>query len=559
MLLVSFLPNTTLFIFIKLIVGVAISGTAYFYLREFADSSRSSRPPVKKSDNTLTPSETSETTSANINAEEDAETHFNLFLETIVPLIQETIVSKTVVLLIVNYFKKTFYIRYKYSENPEAFSDSPDFDLNRGLMSIILKDRKALLENTLPASDDLLPYYRGIGPAKSFLGVPLFFNDYIAGILCADSDVPESFSPDDLQILQNFGDLIGIQLAASNKLFEFESENRIIRLLFDFSKDLMAINDTEALWNYVCEKLSDVFESDRLMIISRKGENRGYISHIHGSVNALSTGYEFPDNEGVIGWVLRKNQSLMVEDFSKKENYIPRFQHDEPQVNDIQSLLAVPVSINDEATAIISVESVRPGKFDNQHKKIMETFAFQIAAFLGKIQSIERLQKDNPIDPYTRLGNETAFLNELNKEVERSRAFQKNFSLQLLRIRASNYDDGAAVDQQLAKEFITFTLPLVNSTNYIFRLEKNLFALIWPEAVVEEATASFEDIYEKVAAKKPWVDGLVEQINMNCGFIQYPATATSAAELIEKVQGALTLAEQKGPNTIETYKTVNNF
>lgn len=558
MLLVSFLPNTTLFIFIKLIVGVAISGTAYFYLRDSADSFRSSTPPVKKSANTLAASETSETTSANIKAEEDAETHFNLFLETIVPLIQETIVSKTVVLLIVNYFKKTFYIRYKYSENPEAFSDSPDFDLNRGLMSIILKDRKALLENTLPASDDLLPYYRGIGPAKSFLGVPLFFNDYVAGILCADSDVPESFSPDDLQILQNFGDLIGIQLAASNKLFEFESENRIIRLLFDFSKDLMTINDTEALWNYVCEKLSDVFESDRLMIISRKGEARGCISHIHGSMNALSPGYEFPDNEGVIGWVLRKNQSLMVEDFSKKENYIPRFQHDEPQVNDIQSLLAVPVSINDEAMAIISVESVRPGKFDNQHKKIMETFAFQIAAFLGKIQTIERLQKDNPIDPHTRLGNETAFLNELNKEVERSQAFQKDFSLQLLRIRASNYDDGAAVDQQLAKEFITFTLPLVNSTNYIFRLEKNLFALIWPEAAVEDATANFEEIYEKVAAKKPWVDGLVEQVNMNCGFIQYPATASSAAELIEKVQGALNLAEQKGPNTIETYKTVNN-
>ncbi len=519
-LLVSFLPNTILFIFIKLIVGVAISGTAYFYLRDSGDSFRPARSPIKKSDTTLTPSETSETTSANIKAEEDAETHFNLFLETIVPLIQETIVSKTVVLLIVNYFKKTFYIRYKYSENPDAFSDSPDFDLNRGLMSIILKDRKALLENTLPASDDLLPYYRGIGPAKSFLGVPLFFNDYVAGILCADSDVPESFSPDDLQILQNFGDLIGIQLAASNKLFEFESENRIIRLLFDFSKDLMAINDTEALWHYVCEKLSDVFESDRLMIISRIGETRGCISHTHGSINALSPGYEFPDNEGVIGWVLRKNQSLMVEDFSKKENYIPRFQHDEPQVNDIQSLLAVPVSINDEATAIISVESVRPGKFDNQHKKIMETFAFQVAAFLGKIQTIERLQKDNPIDPQTGLGNETAFLNELNKEVERSQTFQKKFSLQLLRIRASNYDDGAVVDQSLAKEFVTFTLPLVNTTNYIFRLEKNLFALIWPEAAVEKATANFEEIYEKVAAKKPWVDGLVEQINMNCGFIQ---------------------------------------
>ena len=107
-LLVSFLPNTTLFIFIKLIVGVAISGTAYFYLRESADDFCPSRSPVKKANNTLTPSETSETTSANINAEEDAETHFNLFLETIVPLIQETIVSKTVVLLIVNYFKKTF-------------------------------------------------------------------------------------------------------------------------------------------------------------------------------------------------------------------------------------------------------------------------------------------------------------------------------------------------------------------------------------------------------------------------------------------------------------------
>lgn len=562
-LLVSFLPNSPLFILIKILLMVAVGGSIFFYGKENAAAEAvdaSAAVPAQPTRSRRGSGAEAAAENTPIKTEHSVEAYFDLFLETIFPLIKRTLVADTVALLMVNYFRKAFYIRYRISEYPDLIIDPPFFDLPRGLSALILKERKALLENALPDSEDLLPYYReGSNPARSFLGVPIFFDDYVAGILCVDSRVEGSFSEEDLQILGEFARIVGIQLASSNKQYENEAENTANRQLTEFTGELLALADMNALGEYLQDRLGAIFAADRITFCERSGKNKGRVLAVSDADSPASPGDEFPDNGGVFGWVLRKNQTLLVEDFSEKENYIPRMFSDESPDNGFKALLAVPLSLDHRAEGVIALESRSPRAFGGQQKKMLEAMAARVAALLGNIRSTSRLKTLTLLDPATGIGNSQAFDMELAKEIGRSTTFDRRFSLQCLELLVPGDPADPAMRERLAGEFVSFVLPLLKEAGYIFRLAQERYAIIWPEKTVKAAAGDFAELLEHIAARKPWLDGGVEHIALNSGFAQYPQMAEDAGELLEKAGAALTAALEKGPNHIEIYRETANI
>lgn len=562
-LLVSFLPNSPLFILIKILLMVAVGGSIFFYVKEGAAGGAVDPPPAASAQPTRQRRAGGAEPAAEntpIKTEHSVEAYFDLFLETIFPLIKRTLVADTVTLLMVNYFRKAFYIRYRVTDYPELMLDPPFFDLPRGLTALILKERKALLENNLPDSEDLLPYYReGSNPARSFLGVPIFFDDYVAGILCVDSRVEGSFSDEDLQILGEFARIVGIQLASSNKQYENEAENTANRQLTEFTGELLTLTDMHALGEYLQHRLGEIFAADRITFCERSGKNSGRVLAISDENGPASPGDEFPDNGGVFGWVLRKNQTLLVEDFSEKENYIPRMFPDESPDHGFRALLAVPLTMDHRAEGVIALEGRSARAFGSQQKKLLEAMAARVAALLGNIRRTSRLKALTLLDPSTGIGNSQAFDMELTKEIFRSTTFDKRFSLQCLELRVPGDSADPDVRERLAGEFVSFVLPLLKEAGYIFRLTQERYAIIWPEKTVKAASGDFAELLERIAARKPWADGSVEQIVVNSGFVQYPQMAEAPGELLDKAGAALTAAWEKGPNYIEIYRETANI
>ncbi|NIU00641.1 MAG: GAF domain-containing protein, partial [Nitrosopumilaceae archaeon] len=255
--LLSFLPNSSLNIFIKIITLLVVAGWGYYYLKNYGlEFFQEQNRPVEKQTNAIPSSDDDSSNLAGIKVDKSVEEHFNHFLSTIFPLIKQTLVGNTVVLLLFNFYKKRFYRRYQISDFEDQLNPAPFYELSQGLPSLVFKNKQSLLENHLPENKNLLPYYISAElPAKSFLGVPLMLDDYIIGVLCIDSNVPESFSEEDLQILFEFSKIISIQLAESNKLYEYETENWSTHLLYEFSKDILNLPDKVSIWQFLGERL----------------------------------------------------------------------------------------------------------------------------------------------------------------------------------------------------------------------------------------------------------------------------------------------------------------
>ncbi len=82
--------------------------------------------------------------------DQDVEELFQKFLDSSLQLVKRVLVSNTVILLFVNYSKKEFSVRHCISSNPDLMLPQNSFDIQKGLPSLVLRNRLALIENHLP-------------------------------------------------------------------------------------------------------------------------------------------------------------------------------------------------------------------------------------------------------------------------------------------------------------------------------------------------------------------------------------------------------------------------
>jgi len=548
-LVLGFLSNSVPYIYLKIILFLAGVGGLIWARSKIFLIEEEELPEDSEEDY---PSRaTVEQEILKIENDRDIEEIFNLFLDTIIPLIKKTVLADTVVLLLVNFSKKSFYVRYILSEFQDKVNPEKFLPLNLGLPAIVLKNKGPLIENHLPQGDRLLPYYRsGENPAKSFIATPVFFNQHAIGVLCADSKVEECYGSDDLNLLELFAKLISIQLVSSNKLYEYETENWVVKVLYDFAKESLKLPTVEELWNFTGDYLKRVFEADRIFIARQENEKEGKIVLVHGDSLNFRVGQKFSLNEGIVGWVIRKNQSLLVEDFSSKENYIPRFQLSENQNREYRSLLAVPIPGAERAWGAICLESYKPAKFKEQSKRVLETIAYQIIPVKEKLETIRSLKEQNPVDPVTGIGNLAAFKKEIADSIEKHSANNTKFSLLLLRYTFLPEDKIGEYVDRVAEEILSFMLPFFEKKHYIFRLSDTEFAVLFAGKLLKDVLPMVQRFFDAVDEHKVWSDGFVHSLTVHGGIVQFPEMGHLPDDLLGKAREALDRASEKGPNML---------
>ncbi len=68
-----------------------------------------------------------------------------------------------------------------------------------------------------------------------------------------------------------------------------------------------------------------------------------------------------------------------------------------------------------------------------------------------------------------------------------------------------------------------------------------------------------QELCAKITQKKPWVNGLIEKVVVNCGLVEYPGMGKNASELIQNAEKALVSAQANGPNKLEIYQNVEEI
>lgn len=541
LLILGFMPSDLFWVIIKIVVGL---GLVFAVFTIFAAPTTGD---AKNGGDDFPDMEEENQDWLQLENDQDVEKAFSAFLENTLQLIKKVMVSDTVGLLFANYSKKQFTIRKILSDSPEQLISGNSFDILKGLPSLILRNRTPLIENHLPESPEILPYYRiGENPSRSFIGVPIYFNDLIIGVLCADSQVEEAYSSDDLQILQQFARLITVQLLNSNKLYEYETENWVANVLYQVSQEINQINGFDELWRYLLSKVPEIVPCDRVSIARRTEDGRAEIVALSAGIGNVKIGKQIPLTEGIIGWVIRKNQPLMVEDFSGKEKYVPRFFAEETPAKEFLSLLSVPVSADGRAVAAICLEAYKADQFKEQHKQILQTLANLAASIFSKIQIIEHLKQTNERDAATGLSNRRAFYWLFPRLLRLADDSRLPVFVLFLRLSFQLKTESEESRQKTIREFLTLLLPSLPENDYIFRLFSDTFAVMSLSKKPDDLLKEANDLLAKVSGKKVWADGEADRVRLNIGILDRAVLSANVEEVLENGRRALEQAEEKG-------------
>ncbi|WP_240142416.1 GGDEF domain-containing protein [Nitrosomonas oligotropha] len=162
------------------------------------------------------------------------------------------------------------------------------------------------------------------------------------------------------------------------------------------------------------------------------------------------------------------------------------------------------------------------------------------------------------IDPITGYKNRQAFESDLDTEILRSRRYHRSFSvaiidLDLLKLFSDNYDYKNKNDsiKQISHEIKTN----IRITDLFYRIDINVFAILFPETDLCEAKKVCESVRKKVSGK---MDKNTEnKIMISIGIAMLDET-DNKLKLCKRAEDALFAAKRNGGNQVSTLPQIVN-
>jgi diguanylate cyclase (GGDEF)-like protein len=163
---------------------------------------------------------------------------------------------------------------------------------------------------------------------------------------------------------------------------------------------------------------------------------------------------------------------------------------------------------------------------------------------------LSRIQEESVRDYLTGLYNHRFFREELSKRIHEAERYDRTLGLILFDLdhfKRVNDEYGHQIGDRVLKEFGNLLQETTRSSDIVFRYGGEEFAIILPEAELEDARQLADRIREDVAIHDFGID---RQITVSGGVAEYPSDSNDEMNLIQIVDERLYEAKGAGRNMI---------
>jgi signal transduction histidine kinase len=252
---------------------------------------------------------------------------------------------------------------------------------------------------------------RGEGRSGSEIAVPLLAEDKVIGVIDLKRDRPDAFTQSDEQLLATLAKQIGIALDYSLRYSKLETEIaksesqveeqtqqlRVERdraaFLYKVTQEMTRTLDLERVLNRTLARVSQALGVRQGSIMLLDPET-GYLVYrvAIGRAEALPRGGKptrYRRGVGLAGWVLEHNEHAIITGLDQD----PRWDIDPEKKGQSQSVLAVPLSSDEDVLGVMLLFHPEPDYFDEEHIMFANAAANHITAAI-KNTEMYRLVRD---------------------------------------------------------------------------------------------------------------------------------------------------------------------
>ncbi len=477
---------------------------------------------------------------------------FTFVLEKILIVLKEAYVANTAIFFWYNKKKEKLSIEKFISNSTDVAQRK--FDLEDDILSkIVQSGEPELLSEISPAAEtDVIRYYNSPQGIRSFVGVPLFYDKQLIGIIAVDSKMSDIFGIETIYALGRFVRVITMLIAIfEEKHSDTIYQQRLKGLLslikpdskFDSEQEIMAALDSSIRylihWDaYVLiyyNPLEKNFKTTKVI-------NNTSLKYIGDDLVVELSGT-------LVGKSIITGMPVKIDDTSTGE--FMRFSKIE-SISFEGSFLALPLVFNNQNYGVICFENLRKNIYTNSDVQFLMK-ALNIFSFIIYSYSNQTLLKSYlAVDIETGALNENTFKERLHADIIKAEQLKVPGAIALIRIddflEQETLFDGNPFPKVLSSisEILKAEMTPINLFG---RLGQRLFGIYFFNVTTKDVFIWAEKLRIKIARKPIAVVSKQTTYTVSIG-VASTNNKTDVDEVIYNADLALKKALERGGNTV---------
>lgn len=480
--------------------------------------------------------------------------HFGFILEKILSVVKESYMAHAALFFWYNKRKELLALEKYVTNSGDIILQK--FEVEDDVLSNIVKKEEPELLTDIPekVESDVIRYYSRTQGIKSFIGVPLYYGDSLAGVLAIDSKIQDAFGIETVYSLGRFVRVISSIISLFDEKFsDTQADQRLKSLLNVLSTDKRFETEQElytAIENSVKSLITwDVFAFINYAPIEQKFKTSKITNKT--SLKYVGENLDVELKGTLIGKTIITGLPVKVDDTTL--NDLPRYAASEDVTFD-GSFLAVPLIYDDQYYGVLCFESLKKNVYNQNDieflKKATKIFAYLVYAY--STQTV--LKSLLSLDVETKLLNKKSFLSSVKTEINKSADLQIPGALVLIQIDNFLEENSLFEGDPFPKVLQSITKMIneeLGQYDVVGRIEEKLFAIFFFNTPIKEAFLWSEKLRIKIARKPVEISSKQTTYTVSIG-VANTLNKKNIEDVLYDAELALNKAIEKGGNQVKS-------
>lgn len=475
---------------------------------------------------------------------------FDFLLARVLMAIRSVIDARTAGFAWANHDKKQLVIESYISESKDNFTQLRKLPFGNDVISQIAHSGKPeILTEIHPSAElDLLCYYTAAAKTISFIGVPVYFNGNVIGVLFADSDQIDAYDAMSIGFLGNFTKLITGLVQSYTGKYDLLQASRALDAITRFRTIIASSGDGIAdLCAALLESASEVVEFTTMGI--------GMFDYEQQAWTVYQVYYRQEESEKMLGMHIDLEYSLIGNTILNAQTTALATITDELRVCDSEIpsqggyFLAVPLKSQSHNYGALFLEGA--GTLLPSHDiNIIEMLGEQTGTIIEQLRFHEMFRSTALMDETKGLYNSKAFYARMTEETAKTRDFGNPFSLALIKMDTyESMENLPEIEDDLLLHVIKKVKSNMKEYDIIGEFEGKTLAVALIGQTLEKSHIWGERVRKEIASAITEIGNRRLTVTVSIGIAQ-AHSYDKADSLIRNASSSLQLASEKTNSVI---------
>src|SRR5882724_11675805 len=387
---------------------------------------------------------------------------------------------------------------------------------------------------------------------RSELAVPLMVRDEVVGVLDCQSQNPDHFDRETVDLLTLFSTQASMALQNAH-LYSLERRRASqLKAINAIARETTVVLDIKNLLSKACEKIQKAFQVSHVSIFLKDDEDLVLRSH-HGHLTLrIAEGGRVPSGEGLLGRALSESKTLIENDTKTVPDNLAI-------CVETSSCMCIPLISFGQSLGVLVLDSDRTGSFSVGETQTLESVADICATAVQNAHYVERVKQLGYLDGLTGIFNRRFFELRIEEELERARRFDFGMAVIMVDIdqfKRLNDEFGHLLGDEVLRQVSSIFSQQLRKIDVVCRYGGEEFAILLSQTSHEHAVGVAEKLRRIIDAWQ--FPGVPRSVTISAGVATCPEHGTNRDDLVKAADAGLYAAKQAGRNCVKVATAIQH-